>query len=498
MSVVTIIWSMIASACLTLAIIYLLVWYRNRAAWAYLFFSLTAVATTGLAFCELWRMRAGTPAEMLLVMTVLHVPLFVWLVSVTWFVYFYLGAGRFWLAWLIVGLRTVSLVGNLVLGQNTTFREVTSLQHITFLGEQVSILGAVPNTLTPLTQFGSFLVLVFVADAAMTAWSRGERRKAVMIGGSVEFFVLLGLGQAAVALWLGVRIPVTFSVPYLGLVAVMAYELSREVRRASRLARELQASDAELRESERQTLALREEIAHAGRVSMLGQLSAALAHEINQPLGAIQLNADAANRFLNRPSPDLDEVRTILADISKETQRAGAVIDGMRNLLRRQRLEARPLDVAELVLEVSALVRMNAIAHHVSLSIDLPPGLPLVAGDRVHLQQVLLNLLLNGMDAQHDTPQPDRRIVISSRLVDAGLVEVGVADGGPGIPADQLAMVFEPFYTTKPKGMGMGLPISRTIIEAHGGRIWAENVAGRGAAFRFTLPIAETVKLEAV
>lgn len=612
MSVVTIIWSMIASACLTLAIIYLLVWYRNRGAWAYLFFSLTSVATTGLAFCELWRMRAQTPAEMLLVMTVQHVPLFVWLVSVTWFVWFYLGAGRLWLAWIICAIRVVSLIGNLLLGQDVSFRGITSLQHITFLGEVVTVQSGVPNPLTPITQFATWLILIFVADATITAWRRGDRRKAIMVGGSVELFLLLSLGQATLAVWAGLRIPVIYSVPYLGLVAVMGYELSREVLRASALVRELKTSEAGLRESEQrmslavdvadlgiwtrdleynrvwaserwralfgfapadridadevlrrvhaddramldqaqeraltdgghyqveyrlalpdggvrwissharvetdpagrpismrgasrdvtarkqaeqETVLLREEIAHAGRVSMLGQLSAALAHEINQPLGAIRLNADAASRFLNRAEPDLEEIRAILIDISKESERAGAVIGGMRNLLKRQALDARPLDLRELVAEVSALVRPHAVARHVKMSVEVEHDLPLVRGDRVHLQQVLLNLLLNGMDALGDTPPADRRIRLWSRRDADAMVEVGVADGGHGIADDKLALVFEPFFTTKPSGMGMGLPISRTIIEAHGGRIWAEHAASGGAAFRFTLPISET------
>ena len=225
---------------------------------------------------------------------------------------------------------------------------------------------------------------------------------------------------------------------------------------------------------------------------MMGQLASALAHEINQPLGAILRNAEAAELFLDNASPDLDEIRAIVADIRKDDQRAGSVIDRMRGLLKRQPLDTRALDVGELVSEVRALVRADAAARQVKLEVNVPADLPLVRGDRVHLQQVLLNLILNGMDAIDGASRDNRRISITARLAAARTVEIAVSDTGSGIPRDKVPHVFESFFTTKPSGMGMGLPISRTIIEAHGGRIWAENNNnGGGATFRFTLPLAE-------
>ena len=245
------------------------------------------------------------------------------------------------------------------------------------------------------------------------------------------------------------------------------------------------------KQAEQETQRLRQEIAHAGRVSMMGQLASALAHEINQPLGAILRNAEAAELFLQHPSPDLDEVRAILADIRADDERAGSVIDRMRGLLKRQTLETRPLDVRALVGDVAALVRVDAATRQVKLDVDVPGDLPQVRGDRVHLQQVLLNLILNGMDALDGASLEDRRVSVTARLEARTIVEIAVGDAGPGIPADTLAQIFDPFFTTKPNGMGMGLAISRTIIEAHGGRLWAENQDGGGAAFRFTLPIAD-------
>ncbi len=236
---------------------------------------------------------------------------------------------------------------------------------------------------------------------------------------------------------------------------------------------------------------LQEEIAHVGRVSMMGQLASALAHEINQPIGAILRNAEAAELFMQSKTPDLEEIRAILADIRADDQRAGGVIDRMRALLKRHVLDTQLLDLTELVGDVAKLARTDAATRHVKLTVNLPADLPSVRGDRVHLQQVLLNLILNGMDALNRAGQENRRVTVSARVDAPRTVEIAVSDTGHGIAAEKLAQVFDPFFTTKPDGMGMGLPISRTIVESHGGRLWAENNDGTGATFRFTLPVAE-------
>ena len=236
---------------------------------------------------------------------------------------------------------------------------------------------------------------------------------------------------------------------------------------------------------------LRGQLAHVGRVSMMGQLASALAHELSQPLGAILRNAEAAELFLQHDQPDLDELRAILVDIRMDDQRAGDVIERLRALLKRRSLEARALAVSDLLAHCEALTRADAIARHVVLEFEVAPGQPTVMGDQVHLQQVLLNLLVNAMDGVEEAPAEQQRVVVRAHRNDTGAVEVSVSDRGRGIPPDQLELVFDPFFTTKENGMGMGLAISRTIIEAHGGRIWAENNADCGATFRFTLPVAE-------
>ena len=202
-------------------------------------------------------------------------------------------------------------------------------------------------------------------------------------------------------------------------------------------------------------------------------------------------NAEAGELLLQHPSPDLDEIRAILSDIRSDDERAGQVIDRMRGLLKRRTLDAARLDVGALVGDVAALVRLDAATRQVKLDVDVPADLPHIRGDRVQIQQVLLNLILNGMDALLETRLEERRVDVTARLDGAQLVEIVVGDAGHGIPADKLGQIFEPFFTTKPNGMGIGLAVSRSIVEAHSGRLWAENRDGGGAAFRFTLPIAD-------
>ncbi len=231
----------------------------------------------------------------------------------------------------------------------------------------------------------------------------------------------------------------------------------------------------------------------------MGQISSALAHEINQPLGAILRNAEAAALFMQHPSPDLHEISAILEDIRKDDQRASEVIDRIRALLRRQEVAMKALDVRQMLDDAAALLRPDAAARHIALDIEVPPDLPWVRGDRVQLQQVLLNLVLNGMDALGADVGTGRKVAIAAgRDGDEGhgkragrdSLTFSVADTGTGIPSAQIERVFDPFFTTKTTGIGMGLSISRSIVEAHGGRLWAENNAGGGATFRFTLPVA--------
>jgi signal transduction histidine kinase len=230
------------------------------------------------------------------------------------------------------------------------------------------------------------------------------------------------------------------------------------------------------------------ELAYAARVMTMGELAASLAHELRQPLTAILSNAQAALRFLAAASPDLDEVRTILADIVADDQRAGEVIHRLHQLLRRGELERRPLDLNEVIREVVRLMYSEVVMKNVTVILDLGADLPPVPGDRVQLQQVILNLLINGVEAMSVVEDRSRELLIRSCRHGSRDVLVVVRDVGIGLDPAQAARIFDSFYTTKPKGMGLGLSISRSIIEAHGGQLWAAPNEGYGTTLQFTLP----------
>ena len=243
----------------------------------------------------------------------------------------------------------------------------------------------------------------------------------------------------------------------------------------------------ERRSVERATARQRDEFAHLSRVAMLGELSGSLAHELNQPLTAILSNAQAAQRFLAQSPPRVDKLAEILTDIVKSDHRAGAVIQRLRSLLRKEEAQRHPLDINEVVEESLRLMRSDLLNRQVAVSTDLAEALPAVSGDRNQLQQVLLNLVINGCDAM-DGREADRRLLVRTQTTAHGDVEVSVADRGAGIPLADLERIFEPFMTTKAKGMGLGLAICRSIVEAHGGRLWATNNPDRGATLHCELP----------
>jgi C4-dicarboxylate-specific signal transduction histidine kinase len=262
-------------------------------------------------------------------------------------------------------------------------------------------------------------------------------------------------------------------------------ERTRELRAAlDSLTQEIQ----ERRRAENAVQRLNQELAHVGRVSVIGQLAATLAHELSQPLTAIMTNTQAALDLLGPGVVDVAEVSDILADILADDQRAREVIQRLRNLLKKTPLEMQRLDVNDLVPEVMRLLRGDALAREVAITLELVPGLPTVNGDRIQLQQVLLNLVVNAFQAMESVPAGARKLVVRTQQTEPGVVQVAVQDSGVGIPPDKLEAVFEPFFTTKTGGMGMGLSICHTIVESHQGRVWATNNATRGATVQFTLP----------
>jgi PAS domain S-box-containing protein len=855
MSWVSVIWSVGVGTCLTLAFIQFVVWWKDRAACANLIFSVLAIAVATFAVLELALMRATTPEQLGTVVRWMHVPAWLMIASIVAFVRLYLKAGRQWLAWTVVGLRTVSLVLNFVFSPNINFREITTLQNVTFLGESVSVANGAANPWMLIAQSSLLLLVIFVTDATITVWRRGDRRKALMVGGSILLFVLMATVQAVGITWGIVSMPMTVSLFYQGLVIAMAYELSHHVFQATTLTRELQASEAGLRESEErfsivadaapvliwmagvdklctffnkpwldftgrslkqemgngwaegvhpddlqrclkiyteafdarkafvmqyrlrrndgeyrwisdngvprydahknftgyigscidvteliikdqalhdskeridlatkaaglivwswdiardevwlsdkdraifgfspsetlnaerirsvvyakdrefvsqlvekslatseeieaeyrivladgtvrwvtrrgrvecdrdgkpawergvlmdvterkqaeekfrlaveaspsgivlvdregkivlvntqteemfgysraemigqpveiiiprrfraihpthresflampkaramgagrelfarrkdgtefpieiglnpietaegilvlaavaditarkqaelEALKHREEMAQRNRVSLMGEMTASFAHELNQPLTAIANNASAARRFLERGNIDPALLQQLLHDMVADSQRAGEVIRGIRSLVRKEAGVRTLLDLNAVITDTVRLVSSDVLSRESVVTTELDPQLPQVSATLVQIQQVLLNLIINALDAMEGLPPAERRVVVSTRSDRGDVAEVSVRDFGTGLPKDQPDKVFDHFFSTKQKGMGMGLTIVRSIIEAHGGTIVAENAPDRGARMLVRLP----------
>src|SRR5438094_4987213 len=707
MNWVTIIWAMGGGACLTLSLMHLVVWCKDRAARANLVIAVMATAVAVLAALELAMMRAETPGQFGIAVRWLHVPAWVIVASLVGFVRLYLKAGRRWVAWTVVAVRTLSLILNFIFSPNINYREIIALRHISFLGESVSVAVGVPNPWMLVAQLSLLLLVIFVTDATITAWRRGERRKALMVGGSIVLFVMAGTAEGVVIAWGIISMPVSVGLFYQGIVVAMAYELSYDVLRAATLTRQLQASEAGLRESEerfrvvadsspvliwmsgldklctffnkvwleftgrtveqemgngwaegvhpddfqsclktyveafdarepfvmqyrlrrhdgeyrwisdsgvprydakknfvgyigscvdvtellskeealrefedRVRLAAqaahlgvweldtstnqiwmsdsaralfqfdsetrvnhavlqdrvhpedrllrdsavkaaietqgeyeieyrillpdgtlrwigargrcvagkngkgprligvsiditprkaaeaeaakrREEIGHLSRVAGMGELTASIAHELNQPLSGIISNASAGQRFIDRGDVDLREFRDLLADIVADGRRAGDVIRGIQTMVKKGAPSRQQVNLNDLVLNVVHMINPNAMHHSCEVQTLLEANLPPIEADPIQLQQVLINLVINAFDAMRNTPLSRRKVVIATERNGDGAIRTSVRDYGVGIPEEVRDRIFDNFFTTKPEGLGMGLGIVR-------------------------------------
>jgi len=284
----------------------------------------------------------------------------------------------------------------------------------------------------------------------------------------------------------GTRVPVLIG------IAAFDKECSQGVAFALDLT-ERKRAEAEIRESERRYRALEMELAHANRVATMGQLSGSIAHEINQPIAAVIANASAGLRWLGAQQPDLEEVRQALGRVVRDGTRAGEVIGGIRALVKKVPPRREILDINQSIREVIALTQTETQSNAVRLQSRLADDLPLVSADRVQLQQLMINLIINAIEAMAGAGDGPRELTIVSGIDDADDVVVEVQDTGRGLDPEKLDRLFQSFYTTKPDGIGMGLAISRSIAEAHGGCLSAAPNNPRGAVFRFTLPVEETL-----
>jgi two-component system, LuxR family, sensor kinase FixL len=604
MSWITVLWSINVGACLTLAAMYLAIWCRGRESLVRLLFSCIAASAALIAAYELQLIRADTPEEYGAILRWRPLSTWVLVLSLVGFTRLYLRAGRSWMALSACGLQTLTVILNFLFTPNLYYREITALRQLSWGGETVSIPLGTPSPWSFLNQATLLLLLVFFLDATITVWRRGDRERALIVGGTTTFFGAIVAAQFALVVWGIIPVPLFGSFAYLGIVVALGYQLCNDAVRSAHLASELQIGEERFRRvveaapnamimvnqegqitlanqqaektfgypreellgrpiemlvpervgsdhrgfrhdyfcdpqarpmgagrelfgrrkdgsevpveiglspihtskgmlvlasivdiTERKLAELeaarqRHDLAHLARVSTVGELSSSLAHELTHPITAILSNAQAAQRFLANDDVDLDEVREILNDIVTQDQRAGEVIHGLRLLLKKgePQKQCDDVDLNEVIRDVVQLMRSDLINRNVTVETDLAQNLPGVTGDRVQLQQVLLNLALNGCEAMGDYNSLERRLLIASEW-ENGAVRVSVSDSGSGIPGEKMEQVFERFFTTKKEGMGLGLSVCRTIINAHRGKIWATNNGGCGATFHFSLPI---------
>jgi signal transduction histidine kinase len=235
---------------------------------------------------------------------------------------------------------------------------------------------------------------------------------------------------------------------------------------------------------------LQADLAHVNRVSTLGELTTSLAHDIKQPIGAAVTNAEACARFLDRDQPDVSEAREAALEMARDARHAGQIIDRVRSLYRKDSPHLDIVDVNEIIEEMVLLLRGESHRYAVSLRTDLADELPTITADRVQLQQVFMNLMLNGIESMREN---GGELIIKSQLREDGKLQISVTDNGVGLPPEKADQIFNAFFTTKPQGTGLGLAITRSIVEAHGGRVWAVTNSERGTTFHFTLLIRTAV-----
>jgi PAS domain S-box-containing protein len=590
---------MTASACLTLALVHVLVWWRRREVPANLLFALTAVAAAVFAGCELWIMRAETPGAFGMAVRWAHVPASVLIVSLVGFVRLYLRAGRLWLAWTVCGVRTLSLILNFVFTPNLNYREINALRHVSFLGETIVAPVGVPSPWMLISQLGLLLLVIFVADASIVVWQRGDRRQALSVGGSIVLFVAAATVQLILTLWGIIHAPITVSLFFLGIVAAMGYELSRDVLRAARLSDDLRESQERMalathavnlgiwvrdlvrnevwatdkwrellgfakseridlnsflqklhpedREAVSQTLAkaLRDEggyeteyrvvlpdgqtrwIASRGRVEFnragkpvlmrgasldittrkqveeelfrgrklesLGVLAGGIAHDFNNFLTIIAGNIALAKMHLKPADPVYD----ILEQAAVASNRATSLALQLLTFGKGGAPVRRPSPLDGTLKDAVDLVRAGA-----TVTIDL-----VIAGDlwsaEIDIEQIgqaLYNILLNARQAMPEGGIIEVRaenVVFDGdplSLRNGGYVMVSIRDHGCGIEADVLPRIFDPYFTTKQSGSGLGLATVHAIIAKHEGRITVQSIPGAETTFSIYLPACKAAQ----
>ena len=438
MSWITIFCSMIAASCLTVAVVHLFVWLRARDARTNLLLSNCAFSAAVVVAFDVALMHSRTPGEFAATLLNFAIPL------------------------------------------NLNFREITAIQTTSILGEPISIPVGRTNPWMLVGNAGIVLFLVYLTDASITAWRKGRRVQALLMGAILgpAIFAALIRGMEFVVGASDYKSPYFISLVPLGFLVVVCVGLSSDLLRATELAREL-------RESHEQMSLAQAELDRVSRLTAMGEFAAALAHELLQPLTAILLHAKTALQMLPEAAPGAEEIRASLRGVVEAGERAAEVTRRNRELFRYRTVRSAPVDINGVIEETRTLASRRLSDSGVHVATALAANLPPVRGDRVELQQVILNLIANAIDATE--ARPAARVWIRS-YEDTDGIRVEVGDNGIGLGRVDTGRMFSLSYTTKPNGTGVGLSVSRAIVDAHGGRIWAEPNADGGASFYFTLP----------
>ncbi len=603
---ITVIWLMIAAASAALALIHGYVWTRLRDAPVHGAFVLSAAGVGLVTLFELGMMRAQTPEQFGYLLWLNHFPLWLATIGSVLFVRFHLRAGRRWLAWLAVGLRTLAMLVNVFSSPNLNFSEISAIGQMQVLGQSVSYAIGTPNPLILIALLSGLFQALFIVDATVQVWRRGDRRLAASVGGLLTFFVLMATAGAAARVLGLLQFPAVITVSCVPIILALGFEVGGELAQSVQRSVSLQARHAELTDAEA-SLQLAAETAHVAlwsvdtatgafwgtaraaemfgldrhkdfhlrdvmarihaddrqrvqaaislarserrasveyrvllpdggerwysslggpldaggelsstvtgvtiditerrraeleserrrqelerlqRLASASEFSAAMAHELGQPLAIIMSNAEAAESMLRQPDADLAELQAVFDDIISADERAAGVLARLRALPIRGRIPVEPLSINHLVTEAVELVRADLVERGVNAKLTLADALPPIDGDPMLIRQVLFNLIRNASEAMAGNAAGDRVLSIMT-LAAESMIEVRVADVGSGLPPDA-AEVFRPFFTTKPEGLGVGLAICRSIVGAHGGEIGAAANPGRGSCFWFRLPV---------
>ena len=476
MNLLIVVWSMVAAICGSLGFIQLLFWSRSQSDWMSLLSALMSFSAAAVAATEMALFVTEEPQRHLALMGWLNVFAAGVIVPAVWVVRGQLPKARRWMAVLVTILWAIGLLIDLIMPGNITFTELDQVtRRETFWGDAYYIPVGTLNPWKWVVDMTVLLVPLYVIDAVWRSRGEGNRARGVVIAMGIMAFVLFG-GIEALLVDLGVlELPYMISVGFLAIVLSLTWVMVRDVVAAQQLEREV----AQAREETEQVM----------RTNLMGEIAAALAHELNQPLTAILGNAQAAEKMLDADaSIDSEELRDILGDIVRDDKRARDFIQDLRSMLRGDDGDFDTVDLESATREMIVLVAGAFDRHRVRVSFDVQGEIPSVSGRRVALQQVILNLLLNAERAVRESGSARREIlVVLSRARNGARLEV--RDWGTGLAEEVQGKLFTPFVSTSEHGLGMGLAVCRRIVEGHGGRLTGENADGGGARFVLWLPI---------